>query len=58
MRKTVRIMYNPQLDTFLRVADAGSFSKLRPITYDPVHHGYYEFGNRVGNAFNDGIQLK
>lgn len=54
----MRIMYNPQLDTFLRVADAGSFSKLRPITYDPVHHGYYELGNRVGNAFKDGIQLK
>ncbi len=32
--------------------------KLPPITYDPVHHGYYELGNRVGNAFKDGIQLK
>lgn len=32
--------------------------KLPPITYDPVHHGYYELGNHVGNAFKDGIQLK
>ena len=32
--------------------------KFRPITYDAVHHGYYELGNRVGNAFKDGMQLK
>ena len=33
-------------------------SKFTPITYDPVHHGYYRFGQRVGNAFKDGAQLK
>lgn len=32
--------------------------KFHPITFDPVHHGYYELGNRVGNAFKDGIKLK
>lgn len=32
--------------------------KFRPITYDPVHHGYYELGSRVGNAFSDGMKLK
>lgn len=32
--------------------------KFRPITYDTVHHGYYELGNRVGNAFKDGMKLK
>lgn len=32
--------------------------KFHPITYDTVHHGYYELGNRVGNAFKDGMQLK
>lgn len=26
-------MYNPQLDTFLRVADAGGFSKAAEETY-------------------------
>lgn len=32
--------------------------KFRPITYDPVHHGYYELGSRVGNAFSDGMKMK
>ena len=26
-------------------------NKFTPITYDPVHHGYYRLGERVGNAF-------
>ena len=33
-------------------------SKFTPITYDPVHHGYYRLGERVGNAFKDGEKLK
>ena len=32
--------------------------KFHPITFDPVHHGYYELGKRVGNAFKDGMKLK
>ena len=32
--------------------------KMQLITYDPVHHGYISLGNRVGNAFSDGKQLK
>jgi flavin reductase (DIM6/NTAB) family NADH-FMN oxidoreductase RutF len=28
------------------------------ITYDPVHHGYIQLGERVGNAFSDGKKLK
>lgn len=32
--------------------------KFHPITYDAVHHGYYELGSRVGNAFKDEMQLK
>lgn len=112
-------MYNHQLETFIRVADAGSFNKAAeesyitptaiikqiinelpltlecelldviegslylgeiknvsmdesilgedgeldltkfvPITYDPIHHGYYPLGQRVGNAFADGAKLK
>ncbi len=27
------------------------------ITYDPIHHGYIELGNRVGNAFSDGKKM-
>ena len=32
--------------------------KMQLITYDPVHHGYISLGERVGNAFCDGKQLK
>lgn len=32
--------------------------KFHPITYDIVHHRYYELGNRVVNAFKDGMKLK
>ena len=32
--------------------------KFTPITYDPIHHGYYRLGERVGNAFKDGARLK
>ncbi|MBP3493367.1 MAG: flavin reductase family protein [Oscillospiraceae bacterium] len=33
-------------------------AKLRPITYDAVHHHYLVLGEKVGNAFSDGKQLK
>ena len=33
-------------------------AKLRPITFDPVHHAYLEIGPKVGNAFSDGKKLK
>ena len=32
--------------------------KLRPITYDPVHHDYLALGEAVGKAFSDGKKLK
>lgn len=32
--------------------------KMKLITYDPIHHGYIALGDRVGNAFQDGKQLK
>ena len=35
-----------------------SLDKFRPITYDTVHHGYYELGKKIGNAFKDGEKLK
>ncbi|ANU48451.1 flavin oxidoreductase [Enterocloster clostridioformis] len=35
-----------------------SLEKFSPITYDTVHYGYYKLGERVGNAFSDGKQLK
>ena len=33
-------------------------TKLRPISYEPVHHGYYVIGEKVGQAFSDGKSLK
>ena len=33
-------------------------AKLEPITFDPVNHTYIKLGEKVGNAFQDGAQLK
>ncbi len=32
--------------------------KMQLITYEPVRHGYFVMGERVGNAFADGKKLK
>lgn len=32
--------------------------KLKPITFDPVHNNYLLIGEKVGNAFRDGLALK
>lgn len=33
-------------------------SKLQPITYDSMNHAYLVLGDKVGNAFHDGLTLK
>jgi len=33
-------------------------AKLRPITFDPMNGAYCVVGEKVGNAFKDGLQLK
>ena len=33
-------------------------AKLAPITFDPIGHGYYVLGEKVGCAFKDGAALK
>ena len=33
-------------------------TKLQPITYDSVNHHYLVLGERVGQAFQDGVALK
>ncbi len=33
-------------------------AKLNAIAYDPFTHGYYKIGERVGNAFSDGVNLR
>lgn len=32
--------------------------RLKPITYDPIHHNYIALGEKAGNAFSDGKALK
>ena len=34
------------------------FNKFRPISFEPARGGYHVMGQRVGNAFKDGAQLK
>ena len=43
-----KVMKNDNVD--LTLVDA--------ITFDPFTHGYYKVTERVGNAFQDGLQLK
>lgn len=33
-------------------------AKLEPITFDPVNNAYLKLGEKVGNAFKDGLKLK
>ena len=33
-------------------------AKLQPITFDPVHHSCLVLGEKVGQAFHDGLALK
>lgn len=33
-------------------------AKLRPITFDSVNNAYLVLGEKVGNAFKDGLKLK
>ena len=32
--------------------------KLAPITFAPVNNAYHKLGDKVGNAFADGLKLK
>ena len=43
-----------------RILTNGSIDpkKLKPIAYDPVNHAYLALGEKVGNAFADGLRLK
>ena len=33
-------------------------AKLRPITFDPMNNAYLVLGEKVGNAFKDGLHIK
>ncbi len=38
--------------------DRVDIEKVAAIAFDPYTHGYYKVTQRVGNAFQDGLQLK
>ena len=38
--------------------DKVDISKVNAIAFDPYTHGYYKVGEKVGEAFKDGMQLK
>lgn len=33
-------------------------TRFEPIVFDPVNHAYLKLGDKVGNAFQDGLKLK
>lgn len=45
-------------ERFLAADGKPDLERMHLLTYDPVHHGYLEIGQRVGNAFKDGNALK
>ena len=38
--------------------DNVDINKVSAIAFDPYTHGYYKVGDRVGEAFKDGLKLK
>ena len=49
---------NVTADESVLNGDSVDISLVDAIAFDPYTHGYYKIGERVGNAFKDGLQLK
>ena len=45
-------------ESVLREDGSVDMTKLRPIAYDPMNHDYLLVTEKVGNAFEDGVELK
>ena len=45
-------------ESVLRQDGSVDMAKLRPIAYDPMNHDYLLVTEKVGNAFEDGVELK
>ena len=45
-------------ERFLAADGKPDMEKMHLISFDPIHNGYMEMGQRVGNAFADGNKLK
>ena len=49
---------NVTADESVMTGDTVDISKIAAIAFDPYTHGYYQVTERVGEAFQDGLQLK
>lgn len=49
---------NVTADESVMVDGKIDMSLVNAIAFDPYTHGYYKVGERVGEAFKDGLQLK
>lgn len=49
---------NITADESVMVGDKVDMSLVNAIAFDPYTHGYYKVGERVGEAFKDGLKLK
>lgn len=49
---------NVTADEKVIAGDKVDMSLVNAIAFDPYTHGYYKVGERVGEAFKDGLQLK
>lgn len=50
---------NVSVDERVLTADGKvDVAKLAPIVFDPMNSAYHQLGEKVGNAFKDGLQLK
>ena len=45
-------------EEFLAEDGKPDMEKMGLITYDPIHHNYIKLGNKIGNAFSVGKELK
>lgn len=45
-------------DSVLSSDGSIDFNKFQPISFEPAHNTYHVLGKKVGNAFQDGGQLK
>lgn len=49
---------NVTADESIMDGNSVDIEKVSAIAFDPYTHGYYKVTERVGNAFQDGLQLK
>ena len=49
---------NVSVDERVMTEGKVDITKVSPITFDPFNHTYHVIGEKVGNAFSDGQQIK